>query len=194
MNATLITGPLVEPITLAEAKLWLKVDATDDDPLISSLITAARQTLEKATRLQFIAQSWRLFANQWPLVPHSGLNGWAVELPLAPVSSVSTILIYDQYDVPTALASSSYRLNHSQTGPRLVFSYLPTAPSRVSEGISVDVIAGFGSLATDVPEPLRHAIRLLVAHLYMNRGDENAALPASVAALIAPYRRLAVRT
>ena len=48
-----------------------------------------------------------------------------------------------------------------------------------------------------MPEPLRHAIRLLVAHWYENRGivaggGEVAVLPQSVAALIAPYRVLAL--
>jgi len=48
-----------------------------------------------------------------------------------------------------------------------------------------------------VPEPLRQAIRLLVAHWYENRGlvaigREIAVLPETVAALIAPYRVLAL--
>ena len=50
---------------------------------------------------------------------------------------------------------------------------------------------------TDVPEPLRQAIRLLVAHWYENRGlvatgTTIAVLPATVAALIAPYRMLSL--
>ena len=49
----------------------------------------------------------------------------------------------------------------------------------------------------DVPEPLRQAIRLLVAHWYENRGliavgGQTAVLPATVAALIAPYRMLSL--
>ena len=50
---------------------------------------------------------------------------------------------------------------------------------------------------TDVPEPLRQAIRLLVAHWYENRGliavgQSVAVLPATVAALLAPYRVLSL--
>ncbi len=57
--------------------------------------------------------------------------------------------------------------------------------------------AGYGDAATDVPEPLRQAIRLLTAHWYDNRGlaaigHETAVLPQTVAALIAPYRMLSL--
>ena len=196
MNPILITAPALEPVTLAEVKAWLKQDSADDDALISALIVAARASVERATRLQLIAQTWRLYASRWPFLDPSGLQGWQMELPLAPVSSVVSVTTYDQFDVSTVVPPVNYRLTHSQYGPRLVFPYLPAAPGRLSEGIAIDVIAGFGSLATDVPEPLRQAIRLLTAHLYANRGDDAAAaggLPASIAALIAPFRRLSIR-
>ena len=51
--------------------------------------------------------------------------------------------------------------------------------------------------AADVPQPLRQAIQLLVAHWYENRGliavgQTVAVLPATVAAMIAPYRVLSL--
>lgn len=69
------------------------------------------------------------------------------------------------------------------------------APGRVAAGIELDVTVGFGIAAADVPEALRQAIRLLVAHWYENRGlvtigANYSPLPQSVAALIAPYRML----
>ncbi len=70
-------------------------------------------------------------------------------------------------------------------------------PERPIAGIEIDVTVGYGDAGTDVPEPLRQAIRLLVAHWYENRGliavgHEVAILPQTVAALIAPYRVLAL--
>src|SRR6516164_5390111 len=40
------TPPLVEPISLAQAKSFLRVDFSTDDALISALITAARELVE----------------------------------------------------------------------------------------------------------------------------------------------------
>jgi uncharacterized phiE125 gp8 family phage protein len=72
------------------------------------------------------------------------------------------------------------------------------APGRIAAGIELDVSVGYGDAATDVPEALRQAIRLLAAHWYENRGlvitgvAQVAALPSTVAALIAPYRMLSL--
>jgi hypothetical protein len=69
--------------------------------------------------------------------------------------------------------------------------HIPYAGARIS-GIEIDVVAGYGD-AADVPEPLRQAIRLLVAHWFEDRmlvGAAEAPLPKTVDALIAPYRVL----
>ena len=71
-------------------------------------------------------------------------------------------------------------------------------PTRLAAGIALDVTIGYGDTALDVPEPLRQAMRLLIAHWYENRGlvvtgaMSLAALPATVAALIAPYRMVSL--
>jgi uncharacterized phiE125 gp8 family phage protein len=62
-------------------------------------------------------------------------------------------------------------------------------PEKPIAGIELDVTAGYGDSAAAVPEPLRQAIRLLVARAYESRDRvEQDALPETVAALIAPYR------
>ena len=70
------------------------------------------------------------------------------------------------------------------------------APGRLALGIELDVVVGYGDAAVDVPEPLRQAIRLLIAHWYENRGlaalGTVTVLPTTVAALIAPYRMLSL--
>ena len=45
-SLTTLTEPVNEPVTLVEAKAYLRVDTTDEDTLIATLITAARQWVE----------------------------------------------------------------------------------------------------------------------------------------------------
>jgi hypothetical protein len=60
MTSTLIAGPGEEPVTLAEAKAWCRIDASDEDALVSALIAAARLQVESLTGRALVTQSWRL--------------------------------------------------------------------------------------------------------------------------------------
>ena len=64
---------------------------------------------------------------------------------------------------------------------------------QVSDAIRVVAVAGYGLNPSDVPEPVRHAILLLVEQWYDNRGDTTegliAKLPFAVNRLLADYRR-----
>lgn len=54
----------VEPITLAEAKAWLKVDYADEDSMITKLITAVRHQSELFTGLSLAARTIEYFDNE----------------------------------------------------------------------------------------------------------------------------------
>ena len=100
MNCILIAVPTAEPVTLAEAKAWLRVDTTDEDATISTLIDSARENVEATTRLRLMAQGWRIVLDRWPFARGGDgsldalRNGrcapvMEVWLPLAPVSAAS---------------------------------------------------------------------------------------------------------
>jgi uncharacterized phiE125 gp8 family phage protein len=71
-----------EPVNPTEAKNWLKIDVTDDDDLITELITAARQQCEHYVKMSFITRT----------VKARVLNDQNnIELPYGPVVSVSQV-------------------------------------------------------------------------------------------------------
>ncbi len=186
MIPILVTGPAVEPLSLEEMRLLLRLDDTQEDDLVGSLIKAARLMLESATRLKFVSQSWRLSIAEVPA-------GRAIRVPLAPVLSVDAVRVFDAAGVETLVDAALYQLRRGSE-PALVTLRpgFPDAPG----GIEVDLAAGFGPSAGDVPEPLRHAMRMLVAYWFENRGDEareRAQLPEEVALMIAPYRSLRMK-
>lgn len=187
MRPMLIGAPAIEPVSLADAKSWLRVDAGDDDELIQALIVSARMTLEAYTRRFFITQSWRLVFDVWPTSTQTAAT---LALPFAPFQSLTAIRLFDANDNTQLLAPTTYRAPPASEGGRIVFIATPPTPGRSADGIEIDFSVGYGARAEDTPEPLRRALLMLVAHWRENRGDAaGAALPPTVATLAKPFRR-----
>ncbi|HMN72456.1 MAG TPA: head-tail connector protein [Rhodoblastus sp.] len=202
MQALLIAPPAAEPVTLAEAKAWLRVDADDEDSAIASLVSAGRVLVEQATRRALVSQSWRVVLDAWPNAGADG--GWTllstrpaampaeVALPLAPVQSVAAIRVYDSLGQPQTLPTASWRLVGAPERARIVFAGAPPQPGATTAGVEIDLVAGYGD-PPDTPAPLRHAILALVSYWFDNRGDvastDTNNLPPRAAALVAPFRR-----
>ncbi len=191
MSAILLTPPALEPVTLADAKHFLRIEHDDDDDVIAALIASARVHVEAKTRRALITQVWRLTRDMWPA---TGL------LPILPVPlrAVTAIGVYRDDGMLQMLDVDLFDVDAGAAPAILAFDrgVLPN-PGRPSGGIEIDVEVGYGDAADDVPAPLRQAIRLLVAHWYENRrlvaaSGEVASMPASVSALISPYRVLSL--
>jgi len=189
MTSILLIAPAVEPLSLAEAKAFLRVETGDDDALIAALIAGARLHIEGQTQLALITQSWRMVLDCWPK------HGRIAVRP-APLKVVTAARVYDFHGNAQTVDTQAFVPDLGAS----MLAFVPWAvpvPTRIAAGIELDIAAGFGAAAADVPEPLRQAIRLLVAHWYENRGliaaaGETAVLPSTVAALIAPYRMLSL--
>ena len=183
MTPVLITGPSVEPLSLAEAKSWLRVDTADEDQLIQSLITSARLAVEAATNRLLISQQWRLLLDAWP-------SGLVVPLPLAPVRQIVRIRMIDAAGLGADAPASQYRLDGNLDRARLVLSAPLPNPGLGVSGISIDLTVGYGD-ALAVPESFRLAMCELIALWFAHRGDsavDSGRLPHSALILLAPYR------
>ncbi|MFN3888982.1 MAG: head-tail connector protein [Beijerinckiaceae bacterium] len=186
MTPILIAPPAVEPVGLDEMKAWLRVDGASEDEVVGALIASARLVVESLTRRVLIAQTWRLAFDAWP-------HG-SVTLPFSPVRSV-TIRVYDASGASSILPPGGYALEPYGGDVRLRLSDTPPPPGRAASRVEIDIEVGFAADAGGVPAPLRQAMRLLVARWYENRGDVEAdadmtRTPASIAALVSPYRRV----
>jgi uncharacterized phiE125 gp8 family phage protein len=185
MPLILTTPPAAEPVSLAEAKTHLRVTHADDDAYIARLIVAARRAVEQATSLRLVTQGWSLFADRWPDCP-------ALPLQLAPVTAIGDIITYGVDDTPGALDPAHYYLDHVSRPARAVLRDGRTPPrgGRPVNAIEVRFTAGFGA-ASAVPEDLRQAILLAVAHWFDHRGDgEGGALPLAALDLLATHRNV----
>lgn len=180
-----VSGPAVEPITLAEMKAHLRVDDDDvaQDDLISGLIKAARLMIEAASRRILIEQTWRVVLDRWP-------RDRVVLLPLAPLIAVDAIRVTNASGTATQLPDDLFEADALSDPPRIIVKDAPE-PGKSRNGVSIELRAGFGATAEAVPATLKLAIRILVAHWFENRGDVigEQILPPEALALVAPFQR-----
>jgi|SRR5215475_2108611 len=66
MSSFLLTGPAIEPLSLSEAKAFLRVEHSEDDQVISALIAGARTHIETQSQVALITQAWRIVLDCWP--------------------------------------------------------------------------------------------------------------------------------
>lgn len=189
MTSFLLAGPAAEPVSLAEAKAHLRLDGEEEDPLITTLIAAARIHVEAVTGRVLIAQSWRLVLDCWPTTR-------VVTLPVGPLIEITAITAYDA-DGEGHMIPLAGILPESGAGPARLFlpRDLATPMLRERQGLEVDFTAGYGETGDDVPEGLRLAVLRLVAHWFENRdavilAGSGSIVPAGLDALLAPWRRV----
>jgi len=165
---SLVTAPAAEPVSLSEVKTYLRIATADDDTLLTALISAARQWAERYTGRAFITQTWQVALDSPPT------DSNAVSLPRAPLQSVASVTYYSDNDAETVWAPSNYFVDTLREPGRLVLRIGATWPcsTRAANGIIITYAAGYGSNASSVPEPIRAAIRELVAYTYEHRGNE----------------------
>jgi uncharacterized phiE125 gp8 family phage protein len=187
MATALVVPPDGFAVSREQAKTHLRVEITDDDAYIEDLIAACSQHLEQMTGLKLITQTWRQYADAMPA------NG-CFRLEVAPVQGIAAMTVYDADGNGTVIAPQSLELDAVSHPARLLVHDM-AAPGRAMNGIEIDIVAGFGDTAVDVPEGLRRALLLLVAHAYEFRGavpvsDMPASEPQGFRTLIAPFRRM----
>jgi len=130
LSTQIVTPPIVEPITLALAKQQLRVDFTDDDAIITGLITAARQYCEKRTRRAFFNQTWvrtldffPLYGNGFATRTPSERDTWpygtwywdkvTIDLPYPRTISVNSITYLDDNAEQQTLPTSAYNVDYT---------------------------------------------------------------------------------
>lgn len=187
VDLALVTDAATEPITTAEAKSHVRQDGSDDDTYIDTCIKAARLWVERTRGLGLITQTWDGSLDAFP----SG----AIVIPKYPLVSISSVTYYDEdLSTSTVFSSTKYQVDAAKRPPRIYLKNgesWPTDSLRLSSGVVVRFVAGYGA-ASAVPADIKHAIKLLVGQMYVQREPEVTGTIVSrvgyaIDALLAPY-------
>ena len=174
MSWKVTTQPSSEPITLAEAKNYLKVDEATDDSLIGDLIKGARQEIERSCNIGLLPQTITETFDDWPSV-----RSW--ELSLSPLRTVSAISYLDSAGSVQTWASGNYVVDDYQDPPRVQRSSAGTFPTLYDQINSVSAVYSVGwDDASAMPAPIKRAILMTLADAYENRENYVKRMPTAV--------------
>jgi len=206
MSLNLKVARLTPPVTDAELKDFAKIDSTDEDALITILNEVATDFIEKLLAMSLITTEWELNLDAFPIAidggdcpafPDQGFGtGRAFfEIHRTPIQTVESIKYIDENGDLQTLAATEYDVDTKATGPSRVVESLdadwPTAENTINS-VTVCFTSGFGDATDEVPEPLKHIIKLYFLHLYEHRDSydacKNEEVPFLINALLDCYR------
>ncbi|MEE9272460.1 MAG: head-tail connector protein [Robiginitomaculum sp.] len=178
-----LTPPHVEPIDLAYAKTFLRVDGTEEDNLITTLIKTARHSVENIIGRSLIRRTY-IYRGSLPCAH-------IISLPRPPLLSVTRLSLIGEgdtaidipsvdYSVTTKCEPGQIKLKASKNWTDYLLGFYT---------LEIEYDAGYGDVPDDVPLPIRQAILLLLAQSFEHReGLEQPSVPLMVDALLMPYR------
>jgi len=188
MGINVTTAPTEEPVTLAQAKVHLGLFSSDDDSMVTSLIKAARQSVEMYTGRAICTQTVTLTLDSFPAV---------ISLPRLPVQSITSISYIDENGDNQSFTTFKADLTgsvHARINP----SYGEVFPATRAEtgAVTIVYVCGWGNPTASpdpVPFPVKQAVLLLTSSMYNNRENEiigtiTSTLPINVKWLLSPYR------
>lgn len=200
----IVTPPSVEPVSLAEAKLHLRVSISDDDALISSLITAARSVCETRLRRAICTQTIDCYFDNFPwgggyynrMIRQMGPSPYwlptstgLLDLPRPPVQSITGVYYLDYNGTYQTIDPSLYTYSVGTPGRiQPVFGKVWPIARPTIDAVRVRLVVGYGD-ASAVPETIKAAMKLMVGNWYENReevivGSTITEVPNSVDALL----------
>lgn len=161
MHLERVTAPAGQIVTLAEAKAHCRVDGSEDDAQLQSMILAAQSALDGdggSLGRALLTQTWRL------VLPRFATH---LQIPLPPLRTIDAIHYYDRATVLQVLPVDDFYVSRSEPAVLIARGPLPDTAAR-PDAVEIEFTAGYGAPG-DVPAPIRHAILQRVAALYENR-------------------------
>lgn len=187
LPSVVTTPPSAEPISSAEAKAQVHVDAadTDFDTELGIYIPAAREHVEAYTGTRLVTQTVTMRCSSFCDL---------ARLPVAPLQSITSVKYLDADGVEQTVSATVYEavLAGLQPEIRLKPNQIWPAVRNVSDAVRIVAQAGYGA-AAEVPAPIRHALLLTIADWMRNREDTAVGtivnpMPNGAEVLLANYR------
>jgi uncharacterized phiE125 gp8 family phage protein len=152
-------------VSVADIKPHCRIDHSDDDAYLTSLIAAAQAVIDGPYGMVGKA----IATQQWTLTQSLLTGKTRLPIPVLPFRDVVSLKYYDANNVQQTIDLSADFVVFGNED----FGYiepLVSWPAMYDRPDAIELVfhAGFGDVA-DCPQNLIHAVKMLVAHWYENR-------------------------
>lgn len=149
------------PVSLEFVKVHLRVDHTDDDDYITSLINAAADYCSSYTQRALLTTNVVAICDSFQKT---------LELPLSPCQSIESVIYLDSSGSEQTLDASKYKLNtYAEPSTFVMLNGWPDTLWQF-DAVKITYTSGYES-ADDIPAQIKQAILLIVGHYYENREE-----------------------
>jgi uncharacterized phiE125 gp8 family phage protein len=180
------------PIDLEDIKdhIRIPIGQTNQDDYLRGLIRVAANRVEEITNRAMTRRTMKIYFDEWPYDD-------SMELPFPPLSTeIKPIVKYFVIDyAEKTLASTAYKTDAVSEPGRIMLNYTDYWPVELLaplNPVSVQFMCGYSG-STDVPDGMKHAMKLIISDLYENResmvvGQTVAKIPDAVNSLLRSFK------
>ena len=177
MPLSLQAAPAAEPLDAAACRAQLRWTSTAEDAYFTgTLIPAARERAEQATRRQLITATWDWHLRRFPSCD-------LIELPKPPLQGVTHVKYYDETGTLQTLSAALYDVL-APAGPqcargqiRLAYGESWPSTQDVQSAVQIRFVAGYGAAGTAVPPRIKMAMLQDIGGLWEFRENLIAGAP-----------------
>lgn len=175
MSVETLTPAEAVPVAIAELRAWLRIEAGGErDAELGAALRTASEMCEAYLGSVLIRRRLR---------ERIAADGQWQGLALAPVQAIEAVSAIDAAGALSLIPLADHAVDIDGAGR----GWVKVAAGHGARRVAVDYVAGAATDWNAIPEPVRHGILRLAAHLRM---DGDAAPPASVTALWRPWRAM----
>ncbi len=162
----IVDAPTDPILTLDEVKLHLRVTNSIEDAYLTSLNKACESMIGRYLNRTLLTTEYNVFTDRWCQ---------EFILPYPTLQEVASVKYWDvNGDEKTLDEDGFYWVVKSSDPGKVVRKYdacYPELQYGRPDAITINFTAGYGDAATDVPEQIKHAIKLMITNYYEHKGD-----------------------
>lgn len=199
-------APVNLPVKLDVVKEFIKIDDNLEDSLLKTMIGSATKSLEDYLNRSLITQTWVLTLDNFNKRFDSRRESFNTEgvveatknsvyneanfinLKMGVVKSITSLITYNDGNVPSTFSASRYYLDTSNDKSRLVLNDQDIWPTdlRLNSAVEVTYVSGFGDDHNSIPDDIKMAIVMIVANMYEHRCSPK--IDSSIASMVSNYK------